>query len=81
MDFATLNVNYIIINGQKFQVQHIAPKIAMGVDKLPTTDPKLISTTLERLVAKGLWNKDSTVYNLIALPTEQARSAGTLVLR
>jgi hypothetical protein len=73
MDFATLSVNYIIINGHKFQVQHIAPKIAMGVDKLPTTDPKLFSTVLEDLVKRGLWNKDSTVYNLIALPTEQAR--------
>ena len=40
MDFATLSVNYIIINGQKFQVQHIAPRIAMGVGKTTPTNPK-----------------------------------------
>lgn len=81
MDFATLSVNYIIINGHKFQVQHIAPRIAMGVGETATTDPALVSSALKNLVAKGRWNKDSTDYNLIALPTDQARAAATGVTR
>jgi hypothetical protein len=40
---------------------------------LTSTKPDLISTTLMRLVAEGKWNPDSTDYNLIALPTEEAR--------
>ena len=81
MDFETFTVNYIIINGHTFQVQHIAPRIAMGVGETPETDPALVSTALKNLVAKGLWNKNSTDYNLIALPTEEARSAATGVTR
>lgn len=81
MDFETLSVNYIIINGHTFQVQHIAPRIAMGVGETATTDPALVSPDLKDLVAKGLWNKDSTDYNLIALPTDPARSAATGVTR
>ena len=81
MDFETSSVNYIIINGHKFQVQHIAPRIAMGVGETATTDPALVSRALKDLVAKGLWNKDSTDYNLIALPTDPARSAATGVTR
>jgi hypothetical protein len=81
MDFETFAVNYIIINGHYFQVQHIAPRIAMGVGETATTDPKLISKVLEDLVDRGLWNKNSTDYNLIALPTDPARSAATGVTR
>jgi hypothetical protein len=81
MAWGLFRVNYIIINGHTFQVQHIAPRAAMGVGETPTTDPKRVSPALKNLVAKGLWNKDSTDYNLIALPTDPARSAATGVTR
>ncbi|MCA3585936.1 MAG: hypothetical protein IOD03_19950, partial [Methylocystis sp.] len=53
----------------------------MGVGEIPTTDPALVSPDLKNLVAKGLWNKDSTDYNLIALPTDPARATATGVTR
>lgn len=58
-----------MINDVEYQPHHIAPHVVMGTGKSGPSSERY-NARIASLVEKGLWEKDSSQYNLILLPTD-----------